>query len=106
LDAGRRERFADRTSGRTYTDWREMVTAEKLDIVSVATYTPSHAELTIGCAELGARVVYCEKPIASRLSEADRMIAACEQAGTLLVINHNRRFNPNYRRLRDFIAEG
>jgi predicted dehydrogenase len=106
FDAGRRERFAQRTSARTYDDWRAMLETERPDIVGVATYSPSHAELTIGCAEAGVRAVYCEKPIASSLAEADAMIAACEQAGSLLVINHNRRFNPNYRRLRELIAAG
>jgi len=34
------------------------------------------------------------------------MVRACREADSLLVINHNRRFNPNYRRLRDLIAAG
>ena len=103
-DAGRRERFARRTGAKTHADWREMLDQEPLDIVSVATYAPQHAGITVACAERGVRVVYCEKPIATQLVDAERMIAACDQAGALLVINHNRRFNPNYRRLRDIIA--
>lgn len=106
LDPGRRERFASRTSARTYDDWQQMIEQERLDIVDIATYGPSHAELTIGCAEHGVRAIYCEKPIASSLAEADAMIAACEASETLLVINHCRRFNPNYHRLRDTIAAG
>lgn len=105
-DARRRERFTQRTGVKTYADWREMLAKEKLDIVSVATYTPTHAEMTIACAERGVRVIYCEKPIAQTLADAERMVAACEKAGALLVINHNRRFNPNYRRLRDLITGG
>jgi len=50
--------------------------------------------------------VYCEKPIATRLCDAQRMVSACDEAGTLLVVNHNRRFHPNFRRLRDAIADG
>ena len=34
------------------------------------------------------------------------MLAACEKSGALLVINHNRRFNTNHRRLRDEVAKG
>src|SRR6266542_3463138 len=44
-DAGRRGRFAARTGARTYADWREMVEREALDVVSVATYAPSHAAI-------------------------------------------------------------
>lgn len=105
-DAGRRERFAARTGCRTYADWQEMLDQEQLDIVSIATYAPTHAEMTIACAVKGVRAIYCEKPIATQLADADAMLRACDAAGALLVINHNRRFNPNYRRLRDFIAEG
>jgi predicted dehydrogenase len=103
-DQGRRDRFEQRIGARTYTDWRDMLAKEKLDILSVATYSPQHAEITIAAAKAGVKVVYCEKPIATRPDDARAMIQACEKAGTLLVVNHNRRFNPNYRKLRDFIA--
>lgn len=108
-DAGRRERFAERYARekvRTYADWREMLTREKPEIVSVATYSPEHAPIVIAAAELGARAIYCEKPIAQCVEDAQRMVDACARAGALLVINHNRRFNPNYRKLRDFVASG
>lgn len=104
-DSGRRERFAQRTNARTYSDWNEMLAQEELDIVSVATYAPVHAEITIGCAERGVRVIYCEKPIATRLPGAEQMVKACDNTGTLLLINHNRRFNLNHRRLRDLVTE-
>jgi predicted dehydrogenase len=105
-DAGRRERFTQRTGVKAYADWREMLASERPAIVSVATYTPQHAEVTIEAIRCGARVVYCEKPIAATLAEAETMLDASRKAGALLVINHNRRFNPNYRRLRDLIAAG
>jgi len=78
-DEGRRRRFASRTGAATYASWGEMLKQEAPDIVSVATYTPAHAEITIACAEAGVRAVYCEKPIASRLPDAERMVAACKQ---------------------------
>ncbi len=105
-DPGRRQRVAERTGCRTYEDWQEMLEREPLDLVSVATYAPHHAEITVACARHGVRAVWCEKPIATRLADAEQMVAACAAAGTLLVINHNRRFNPNYRRLRDLLAAG
>jgi UDP-N-acetylglucosamine 3-dehydrogenase len=105
-DAGRRERFALRTKARTYADWREMLERERPEIVSVATYAPQHAEVTVACAEQGVRAIYCEKPIATKLADAERMLAACRKSKSLLVINHNRRFNPIFRRLRDMVASG
>jgi predicted dehydrogenase len=105
-DAGRRDRFAARTGAKTYADWREMLDQEKLDIVSIATYSPSHAEIAVGCAERGVRVIYCEKPVATTLADAERMLAACRKSKTLLLFNHQRRFEPNHRRLRQLIADG
>lgn len=100
----RRQRFAERAGIPVDADGFEMLKRDQPEIVCIATNSPSHAPLTIAAAEAGAKAVYCEKPIATRTIDAERMIAACRDAGTLLVINHNRRFSPNYRRLRDMVA--
>ena len=105
-DEGRRSRFAERTGARTYADWQEMLQSEELDIVSVATYAPQHAEMTTGCVEAGVRAIFCEKPIATTLADAGRMVDRCGQSGVLLAINHNRRFNMAFWQLRDRIAAG
>ncbi len=105
-DAGRRERFGQRTGAQTFDDWEAMLSTERLDIVSVASYAPSHAELVEWCARHGVRAIFCEKPIATKLADAEQMIAACQQSGSLLVINHNRRFHPHYRELTRRIAAG
>ena len=105
-DSGRRERFEARTGARTYEQWSEMLAKESFDIISVATYTPQHCEITLACEEAGIPAIYCEKPIASTVEDADRMVEACDRAGSLLVLNHQKRFNGIHRRLRDHIAEG
>jgi predicted dehydrogenase len=104
---GRRKRFEERQKGvHTYADWREMLTIEKPDLVSVATNSPQHAEITIACAKAGVRAVLCEKPIATRLSDADHAIETCRKHGTLLAINHSRRWHPLWLALRDEIRGG
>jgi len=105
-DHGRRDRFATRTGARTYEQWSDLLVKESFDIISVATYAPYHAEIVVACAEAGIRAIYCEKPIATKLDDADRMMEACKQSGSLLVLNHQRRFNSNCRRLRDYVAAG
>ena len=105
-DEGRRERFHARfPSAATYSDYQEMLSRERPDIVSVAANTPAHAEITIACAQAGVRCVLCEKPIATRLSDADRMLEACRARNTLLVINHTRRWHPVYRQVRQHLRE-
>lgn len=105
-DAGRRDRFADRSGAKVYADYRQMLVEEQLDIVSVASYSPAHAENAIACAEAGAKAIYCEKPITTTLADADQLVLACQEHGVLLQVNHQRRFDPNYQRLRDLIAAG
>ncbi|MDP7205672.1 MAG: Gfo/Idh/MocA family oxidoreductase [Pirellulaceae bacterium] len=105
-DEGRRSRFAGRTGARTYADWQEMIRTEELDIVSIATYAPQHAEMTLGCVTQGVRAIFCEKPITTTLADAQEMVDRSRQAGVLLAINHNRRFNPAFRQLRDRIQAG
>jgi predicted dehydrogenase len=106
-DGGRRERFHERFGVPVFQDWRQLLQqAAPLDILSIATYTPAHAEVTHAALEAGARVIYCEKPVAPTVAEAQDMVDACRAAGALLVINHNIRFHPGFRRLRDLLAAG
>lgn len=77
-----------------YTDFHEMLRVEKPDIVSICTHHHLHAPMTIETAEIATpRAILCEKPIALDLQSADAMLAACETAGTLLVVGHQRRFD-------------
>ncbi|MCH2126186.1 MAG: Gfo/Idh/MocA family oxidoreductase [Pirellulaceae bacterium] len=105
-DQGRRERFVERTSSSAYASWQEMLEQESLDIVSVATYAPQHAEIVRACAARGVRAIFCEKPIATSLPAAEGMVTACEKSGSLLAVNHNRRFHSSFRKLRDLISAG
>jgi myo-inositol 2-dehydrogenase/D-chiro-inositol 1-dehydrogenase len=50
--------------------------------------------------------IFCEKPIAHDLGEIDRALAAVEKAGIKLQIGFNRRFDPNFRRVRELVATG
>ncbi len=74
-----------------FTDFAAMLERVRPQTVSVCTPTSSHAALTIAAAEAGVRGVYCEKPMATNLADARRMVAVCRERGVVLVINHQRR---------------
>lgn len=94
-DSGRRERFEKQYQvDKSYADWREMLAKEKLDIVSIATNSPYHGEIAVACAEAGVRAILCEKPITTRLSDADAILRSCKANGSILAVNHNRRWHP------------
>ena len=75
-----------------YTDYEEMLRKEKIDIVSICTWPPLHCEMTVRAAEAGVKGIICEKPMATSLAEADRMIMACRNSGAKLAIGHMRSF--------------
>jgi len=91
---------------RRYDDHRAMLEAEDLDAVSVCTPSLLHAEHVLDAVEVGdPDVVWCEKPIAASVSDAEEMVDACEAADTDLLVNHSFRFSEKIRRLRDAVAE-
>ncbi len=73
------------------TDWRSLV--GRIDAVSLATPTESHAEIACELLAHGIHVLV-EKPISRTLDEADRMIEAAQRGGALLQVGHLERFNP------------
>jgi len=91
---------------RTYTDYREMLEAEEPDIVSVATSDHAHADITVAAAMGSARAIFCEKPIATSLADADRMIAATTANDVLLSIDHTRRWDPMHLKVREIVLSG
>ena len=104
------ERLADFSARwgvhRLYADYRDMLEAEALDIVSVATHAPLHAEMTVAAAEAGVKAVLCEKAMATSLPDADRMIEACRKSGTTLSVLYHNRWDPLMVRVRDLVAGG
>jgi predicted dehydrogenase len=84
-------RVSSENSCASFSDWRELF--DRVDAVSIATPTESHAE--IACAFLGKGIhVLVEKPIALTLSEADKMMAAAKSFGAKLMVGQLERFNP------------
>ena len=89
-----------------YPDPEKMLQKESLDVVSICTWHLLHPSQTALAAGHGARAVLCEKPMATSLSEADRMVDACSKSGTKLAIAHQRRFYPGWTEARRLILEG
>jgi predicted dehydrogenase len=77
----------------------------QLDAVLICTPHPAHEAVVVAAAEAGVNVL-CEKPIAVRLEEADRMIAATDAAGIAFGVIFQRRFWPAAQRMRQAIDDG
>ena len=84
---------------------KSMLALEDLDIVSVCTPTFLHHKHVIEAARSAASpdVIWCEKPIASAVSDAEEMIATCDEMGIELLVNHSFRFTSKLERLRSLM---
>ena len=89
-----------------YTDYRLMLARENLDVVSVATPDHLHADVTCEASEAGVKGIFCEKPLATTLEDADRMITTVERNGTRMSVDHTRSWVPRYREVLQAVRDG
>ena len=89
----------------SYTDMDEMMSKEKVDVVSVLTPSGLHAEHVIRLAKHRKHVVV-EKPMALDLGDADAMIRACDGAGIKLFVVKQNRYNVPVQKLRQALEAG
>lgn len=90
----------------TYTDAFELIERESPDILAVVTPDHLHADLVVAAAGKGIPAIMCEKPLATSLSDADRMITACREHGTRITVDHTRRWDPFFHQAKLLIDEG
>jgi len=102
-----REAFASEFSGTTmYADYREMLTHEKADLVSICGFPQDREAMLSAALEAGARILWVEKPFALSLGEGKRMQAAARAAGARIFVNHQRRMGKVFEWFRAAVSSG
>ena len=89
-----------------YASHAEMLEHEDLDIITIGTTGQFHAAITKDACADGIKAIYCEKPMACSLADADIMINACKASGTVLQIGHQRRWLQATTAVRQAIKDG
>ena len=79
--------------------------SDDLDGIVICSSTDSHAELLLAAAERGL-AVFCEKPISLDWPTVARVTEAVEASGIRCMLGFQRRYDPNFRAVRDRIASG
>src|SRR5690606_30450775 len=79
----------------------ELLEEVRPDAVVVAATSPSHCDLVCAAARSGARYILCEKPLATSVDEAERMLAVCRQNGAVLAVNHQMQFMAQYAEIKE-----
>lgn len=91
----------------TFADYREMLEKVRPELVSVAPrWIDGHRDMVLACVAAGVKGIYCEKPFARTLAEADEMLAACRKAGAHLAVAHQNRALPYLEHARGLIRSG
>src|SRR5512138_2661844 len=86
-------------------DYHVILSDPTIDAVAICSSTDTHAKIVVEAAEAGKHI-FCEKPIDHDLAKIDAALEAVEKAGVKLQIGFNRRFDPNFRKVRAMVAEG
>ena len=88
-----------------YTDWREMLEDDRIQLFDNGGPNNVHAEPCITAAQAGKHI-FCEKPLARSAEEAKEMLDAVTKAGVTHMVAHNYRFVPAIRLARNLIDSG
>jgi myo-inositol 2-dehydrogenase/D-chiro-inositol 1-dehydrogenase len=86
-------------------DYHDILQHPDIEAVLICSSTDTHAQIIEEAASAGKHI-FCEKPIDHDLRKIDRALAAVERAGVLLQVGFNRRFDANYRRVRQAVERG
>ncbi len=90
---------------RAIEDYHTLLANPSIDAVAICSSTDTHAGILVEAAQAGKHI-FCEKPIDLDLAKIDTALEAVRQSGVKLQVGFNRRFDPNFRKVRQMVAEG
>ncbi|MFJ3793190.1 Gfo/Idh/MocA family oxidoreductase [Kitasatospora sp. NPDC090091] len=91
--------------GRGVATLEEVLAADDVDAVILATPTPMHAAQTMACLQAGKHV-QVEIPLATSLADAEACLSVQQRTGLVAMVGHTRRFNPSHQWVRQRIRAG
>ena len=104
-DYQRTQELASRYGARAFTNYREMLDQDDIDVVDICTPSGTHADLGIEAARLGKHLLV-EKPIEITLERTDGLIRTCEHSQVKLGVIFQSRFLPAVQSLRQAVTDG
>jgi predicted dehydrogenase len=83
-----------------------MLDKEKLDFVSVCTWTGLHKDMVIAAANSGVKAIHCEKPMAPTWGDAKALYQACVDNNVAITFCHQRRFGDTFVKAKQLAHDG
>jgi len=105
LDLARAKIIAEKYGAQAFKDTRKMLKITNIDAVSICTWTTTHAVEALRVLKAGKHTLV-EKPLASTIREAKRIVAIAKQNKTHLMVGFIERFNPGIQRAKLMMKEG
>lgn len=87
------------------TDYHDLLNDPEIQAVFICSPTTTHATIIKEAAEAGKHI-FCEKPVSFSVEETEAALAVVEKAGVKLQVGFNRRFDANFRKVRNLVQEG
>lgn len=91
-------------SVKQYTDYKELLQNEQVDLIAICTESGKHAPIALDCIDAGVNLII-EKPMALSIEDADEIIRRAEEKGVKVSACHQNRFNKSVRVIRDAIEK-
>jgi predicted dehydrogenase len=105
-EEGREKAAAEAGALRSYTDYRDMLEKESLDIVSVCPrWVTEHLDMVTACLEAGCNV-YCEKPMTGSLAEGDKIVETAKAHGLKVAVAHQAVYLPATHAIKQMLNDG
>ena len=105
-DQARANDFAKRFGAKhAYTNYDDLLRNPEVTVVAIHTPNSLHAEQAIAAARAGKHV-FCDKPMATSVADAERIVRECEKAGVKLSVNFHNRYMPCFIETKRIVDSG
>lgn len=88
-----------------FTNYMDVINHPEVEAVAICSPTDTHARYIVDAAKAGKHI-FCEKPVDLSLEIIKGAIEAVEKAGVKLMVGFNRRFDPNFLKIKQLVEEG
>ncbi|TCO70037.1 inositol 2-dehydrogenase [Marinisporobacter balticus] len=86
-------------------DYKEILNDPEIDAVLICSSTDTHAQISVEAAQAGKHI-FCEKPVDLSVEKVEAVLEAVKEAGVKFQVGFNRRFDHNFRKVKEIIDTG
>ncbi|MDP8297425.1 MAG: Gfo/Idh/MocA family oxidoreductase [Candidatus Orphnella occulta] len=90
---------------KVFTDFGKMMEECQPEVVSICTPPSTHYPVLKELVKYGPKAIFCEKPIAASIKDAEKMIKLCDENNILFQIDHQRRFDKLHAEIKKLIEK-